>query len=68
MPTINKGNELLGNAEQMFDLTNETYNLDQSVLNSYAYKPPHELTGYDESFSVRVQAADHKKIQAKGST
>ncbi|KAJ5810616.1 oxidoreductase 2OG-Fe(II) oxygenase family [Penicillium pulvis] len=41
-----KGNELLGNAEQMFDLTNETYDLDQSVLDSYAYKPPHDLMGY----------------------
>lgn len=40
-----KGNELLGDAEQMFDLTRETFDLDQSVLDNYAYKPPHDLTG-----------------------
>jgi hypothetical protein len=40
------GTELLGDAEQMFDLTKETFNLDQSVLNNYAYKPPQDLTGY----------------------
>jgi hypothetical protein len=39
------GEELLGVAEKMFDLTTETFNLDQSVLDSYAYKPPHDLTG-----------------------
>ncbi|KAJ1714621.1 hypothetical protein NYO67_3270 [Aspergillus flavus] len=40
-----KGNELLGDAEQMFDLTRETFDLDQSVLDNYAYTPPHDLTG-----------------------
>ncbi|KAB8216225.1 hypothetical protein BDV33DRAFT_194589 [Aspergillus novoparasiticus] len=40
-----KGNELLGDAEQVFDLTRETFDLDQSVLDNYAYKPPHDLTG-----------------------
>lgn len=40
-----KGDELLQNAEQMFDLTKETFDLDQSVLDSYAYKPPTNLTG-----------------------
>jgi isopenicillin N synthase-like dioxygenase len=49
-----QGSELLENAEKMFDLTNETYNLDQSVLDSYAYKPPHDLTGYDGPISVCI--------------
>lgn len=40
-----QGIELLDNAECMFDLTKETFNLDQSVLDSYAYKPPTDLTG-----------------------
>ncbi|KAJ5532013.1 hypothetical protein N7494_008565 [Penicillium frequentans] len=49
-----KGNELLKHAEQMFDLTNETYNLEQSVLDSYAYKPPHDLTGYKRKGQLKT--------------
>ncbi|KAJ5631796.1 oxidoreductase 2OG-Fe(II) oxygenase family [Penicillium longicatenatum] len=49
-----EGSELLENAEKMFDLTNETYNLDQSVLDSYAYKPPHDLTGYKRKGQLKT--------------
>jgi isopenicillin N synthase-like dioxygenase len=40
-----KGDELLQTAEQMFELTKETFDLGQSVLDNYAYKPPTSLTG-----------------------
>ncbi|KAJ5672999.1 oxidoreductase 2OG-Fe(II) oxygenase family [Penicillium longicatenatum] len=48
------GEELLGVAEKMFDLTTETFNLDQSVLDSYAYKPPHDLTGYKSKGQLKT--------------
>ncbi|KAJ5291697.1 hypothetical protein N7478_000948 [Penicillium angulare] len=41
-----KGNELLEITEHMFELTDETFNLGQTVLDDYAYKPPQDLTGY----------------------
>ncbi|BAE65987.1 unnamed protein product [Aspergillus oryzae RIB40] len=47
-----KGNELLGDAERMFDLTRETFDLDQSVLDNYAYTPPHDLTGMWSLISI----------------
>lgn len=42
-----EGEALLRDAEKMFDLTTETFALDQATLQSYAYTPPHDLTGYD---------------------
>ncbi|KAJ5935759.1 hypothetical protein N7466_005306 [Penicillium verhagenii] len=58
-----KGKELLGDAEKMFELTQETYSLDQSVLDSHAYKPPYDLTGYadireEEKLSHKLILAD----------
>ncbi|KAJ5929780.1 hypothetical protein N7454_006730 [Penicillium verhagenii] len=58
-----KGNELLGDAEKMFELTQETYSLDQSVLDSHAYKPPYDLTGYadtekDKKLNQKLTLAD----------
>lgn len=39
------GEALVRGADQMFDLTSETFALDQPTLDSYACKPPHDLTG-----------------------
>lgn len=41
-----RGRALLADGEKMFDLTEETYALDKSILDNYAYNPPHDLTGY----------------------
>lgn len=41
-----KGASLLKDGENMFDLTVDTYALDQKTLDNYAYNPPHDLTGY----------------------
>ncbi|CAI7646587.1 unnamed protein product [Penicillium glandicola] len=49
-----KGEELLEVAGKMFDLTKETFDLDQSVLDRYAYKPPHDLTGYKRKGQLKT--------------
>lgn len=41
-----RGRVLSADGEKMFDLTEETYALDKSILDNYAYNPPHDLTGY----------------------
>ncbi|KAJ5699023.1 oxidoreductase 2OG-Fe(II) oxygenase family [Penicillium macrosclerotiorum] len=38
----------------MFDLTNETFSLGQSILDSYAYNPPYDLTGYKQKGKLRT--------------
>ena len=43
-----EGEILLQDAETMFNLTAETFALDQSILDKYAFNPPHDLIGYDE--------------------
>jgi hypothetical protein len=40
------GETLLHDAERMFELTTTTLNLNQSVLDKYAYNPPKDLLGY----------------------
>jgi hypothetical protein len=39
------GNDLLCNAEHMFDLIAATLGLDSSILSNYAYNPPGDLLG-----------------------
>ncbi|KAJ5611874.1 hypothetical protein N7528_008979 [Penicillium herquei] len=58
-----KGKELLGLAEKMFDLANKTFDLDQSVLDSYAYKPPHDLTGRR---STTDESPKYRRYKRKG--
>lgn len=48
----NEGRVLLRDAEKMFDLNIDTFALDQSTLDSYAYNPPHDLTGYEHPWSL----------------
>jgi hypothetical protein len=40
------GDNLLKDAEAMFDIGSETLSLDSETLNKYAYNPPKDLTGY----------------------
>ena len=49
------GQTLLEDAEKMYDLTKETFNLDQSVLDEHAYKPPYDLTGYVKPYPLKNQ-------------
>ncbi|KAJ6111728.1 hypothetical protein N7523_007789 [Penicillium sp. IBT 18751x] len=49
-----RGNELLEDAGRMFDLTRETFHLDQSILDNFAYKPPGDLTGYKRKGQLKT--------------
>lgn len=40
-----RGESFIQDGEQMFDLTEATFALDQSILNAHAYNPPTDLTG-----------------------
>ncbi|KAJ5108515.1 oxidoreductase 2OG-Fe(II) oxygenase family [Penicillium angulare] len=48
------GKTLLQDAEKMYDLTRETYSLDQSILDEYAYNPPYDLTGYKQKGKLKT--------------
>ncbi|KAK2608362.1 hypothetical protein QQS21_003047 [Conoideocrella luteorostrata] len=50
----NEGEIMLHDAGNMFDLTAETFALDQATLDSYAYKPPHDLTGYKQKGKLKT--------------
>lgn len=43
---VEEGEALLQDAEQMFHLTEETFALDQSTLDKFAFNPPKDLIGY----------------------
>ncbi|KID86031.1 hypothetical protein MGU_06723 [Metarhizium guizhouense ARSEF 977] len=49
-----EGEILLQDAEKMFLLTTETFALDQSILDSYDYKPPHDITGYKQKGKLKT--------------
>ncbi|KAF2865912.1 oxidoreductase [Massariosphaeria phaeospora] len=55
------GDNLLSNAEHMFDLTAATLGLDESVLNDFAYNPPGDLLGYKRAGKLRT---DDGKLDA----
>ncbi|KAJ4288923.1 hypothetical protein N0V90_011264 [Kalmusia sp. IMI 367209] len=49
-----EGERLLHDAENMFELTTSTFNLDQAVLEEHAYQPPRNLLGYKRSGLLRT--------------
>ncbi|KAL9106452.1 MAG: hypothetical protein Q9227_008540 [Pyrenula ochraceoflavens] len=51
----NEGEQLLKDAEKMFDLTAETLNLDKEELEKYAYNAPKNLLGYKSAGRLKTE-------------
>jgi isopenicillin N synthase-like dioxygenase len=56
-----QGDGLLTDAESMFDLATETFSLEKSVLDQFAYRPPKDLLGYKEAGKLKT---DDGKLDA----
>jgi isopenicillin N synthase-like dioxygenase len=56
-----QGDDLLTDAEHMFDLASETFHLDKTILDQFAYNPPKDLLGYKESGKLKT---DDGKLDA----
>ncbi|KAJ5495612.1 oxidoreductase2OG-Fe(II) oxygenase family [Penicillium diatomitis] len=49
-----EGEILLQNAEQMFELAGEVFALGSEILETFAYQPPHDLTGYKSTGKLKT--------------
>ncbi|KAL2796247.1 hypothetical protein BJX66DRAFT_349993 [Aspergillus keveii] len=54
LDTCDEGQALLKEAEEMFNLTDELFSLDQATLDEFAYDAPRDLTGYKAIGKLRT--------------
>lgn len=68
LETSQEGRALIQDAEAMYDLTDETLDLDQDVLNQYPIQLPRRVFGYVESQPNDLRPCIKPEMQIKKQT